>query len=48
MHYVLFLMPFVTDIAKKILLGRRYDEPLLTYSRFVGHLVGLFFSDVSF
>ena len=29
-------IPIATDIAKKILLGRRYDEPLFICSKFVG------------
>ena len=29
-------IPIVTDMTKKILLGRRYDEPLFIYSMFVG------------
>ena len=32
----LCLIPIATDIAKKILLGRRYDEPLFICSKFVG------------
>ena len=26
-----FIIPIATDTAKKILLGRRYDEPLFSY-----------------
>ena len=40
------LVSIATDIAKKILLGRRYDEPLFIYSRFKvpwsDHLVSYF------
>ena len=45
----LCLVPIVTDMAKKILLGRRYDKPLFIYSRFFGMTINteLFFSDVS-
>ena len=33
---VLCLIPTATDIVKKILHGRRYDEPVLIYSGFFG------------
>ena len=33
---VLWLIPTATDIVKKILHGRRYDEPVLIYSGFFG------------
>ena len=33
---VLCLITMATNMTKKILLGRRYDEPLFIYSRFVG------------
>ena len=32
----LCLIPIATNMAKKILLGRRYDEPVFIYLRFVG------------
>ena len=32
----LCVIPIATDMAKKILLSRRYDEPLFIYSRLVG------------
>ena len=30
-----WVIPIATDMAKKILFDRRYDEPLFIYSRFV-------------
>ena len=36
MWNALYLIPIATDMAKKILLGRRYDEPLFICLRFVG------------
>ena len=41
-RYVLFLMFIAADMAKKMLLGRRYDKPLFIYSLFVGHSVSSF------
>ena len=29
-------IPIATDMVKKILLGRRYDEPLFIYLRLIG------------
>ena len=38
----LCLIPIATDIAKKILLGRRYDEPHLFKVRWNEHFVSCF------
>ena len=35
-YCVLRLIPILTDMVKKILLGSRYDQVLFTYSKFVG------------
>ena len=43
-----FFIPIATDMAEKILLGRRYEEPLHLFKvRWNDHLVSYFFSDVS-
>ena len=44
----LCLIPIAIDMAKKILLDRKYDKPLIFYSRSVGMAINeLFSSDVS-
>ena len=35
-YCALCVIPIATDMVRKILFGRRYDEPLFIYSSFVG------------
>ena len=35
----LCLIPIATDMAKKVILGRRYGEPLFIYSRFTEMII---------